>query len=464
VGRVPAGAWIFVALVAVTVGAWIALAYLLSGISGRTSAVEAQRVIRSLSSTTAKRGVFELTGVVATPDYFRVTDRGDELFAIDPAKNLATMVDSPEYFDAFNQGSKELGLDPQRYLSLLVTVNIHDGTLPEPESWLPLAVLTSGEARVSPVPGYRVAFRSEHHQTVAVQFPRRDAAGHELLRKEGTLSLAVAGLEPGAPPMSVDWRLPFAATSSIGAITATSTMGGMLAVFAGLLVIFSPCAIHMTAYFLPLVTGLGMKEVLDRSGDVRFRIHVISLGLAFVAGFVALYTVFGVAAGFAGQFFSDTAKLAPYVTPLRIFAGSVVIFMAFQTLGVFRLPFMLKLGIPGRPHEAGTRAGYFAAVVSGMTVSVGCLTCVGGSLLAALLIYAGASGSPATGGLTLFLFSSGMSIPFLLTAFAFQRVVPKFTGARRLLRYSTTAAAAVMLVVGLLILSGNDTIFERLVT
>lgn len=237
----------------------------------------------------------------------------------------------------------------------------------------------------------------------------------------------------------------------------------MLAIFAGLLVIFSPCAVHMTAYFLPLVTGLGMKEVLDRSGDVRFRLHVMSLGFAFVAGFVALYTLFGVGAGFAGQFFSDTARMAPYITPLRVFSGLVVIFMAFHTLGLFRLPFVLNLAIPGRPHEAGTRTDYFAAVISGMSISVGCLTCVGGSLLAALLIYAGASSSPLTGGLTLFLFSAGMSLPFLMAAFAFERIVPKFTAARTVLRFSTTAAAALMLVVGLLILSGNDSIFERLV-
>lgn len=37
------------------------------------------------------------------------------------------------------------------------------------------------------------------------------------------------------------------------------------------------------------------------------------------------------------------------------------------------------------------------------------------------------------------------------------------TAARRMLRYSTTAAAALMLVVGLLILCGNDSVFQRLV-
>ena len=103
-----------------------------------------------------------------------------------------------------------------------------------------------------------------------------------------------------------------------------------------------------------------------------------------------------------------------------------------------------------------------AAAIAGMSISLGCLVCVGGTLLAALLIYAGASGSPFVGGLTLFLFSLGMSIPFLLAALAFDKVLPRFNAARSVLRYSSAVAGTVMLVVGLLILSGNDSIFERL--
>ena len=68
--------------------------------------------------------------------------------------------------------------------------------------------------------------------------------------------------------------------------------------------------------------------------------------IAFVAGFVILYTVFGVLAGFAGQFFSDTAQMEPYLTPVRIVAGVVVIYLALQTLGVFRLPFVINLPLP----------------------------------------------------------------------------------------------------------------------
>jgi cytochrome c-type biogenesis protein len=207
-----------------------------------------------------------------------------------------------------------------------------------------------------------------------------------------------------------------------------------------------------------------MREILDRKGDVAFRAHVALSGLAFVAGFVVLYTAFGVAAGFAGHFFSNTAQMQPFLLPFRILTGVVIIYLAFQTLGVFRIPFVMSLQLPGRPHRGQTpRQGYIAAAIAGMSISMGCLVCVGGTLLASLLVYAGASGSPLVGGVTLLLFSIGMSIPFLMAAFAFDKVLPRFDRARSLIRYSAPVAGAVMMTVGLLILSGNDFIFERLV-
>ena len=55
-----------------------------------------------------------------------------------------------------------------------------------------------------------------------------------------------------------------------------------------------------------------------------------------------------------------------------------------------------------------------------------------------------------------------MSLPFLLVAMAFDKVLPRFMGMRRFVQYSTPVAGAVMLVLGLLIISGNDNLFESL--
>ena len=467
--RRPSGtSLVFLAAIALMLGAWFLLAFIYSGIGGGQNIVEARSVISAVTSTQASSGTLEVEGVLATPEYFSVTNRSDEFFSLAPDENLATLTTSPGAFDVFDESAEALAVDPDAMLPVLLSVNLHDGELPEPEFWASAVTMSVNGALLLPAEAYSVAFRSEHHQTVALQFPRHDGEGNLIAGDdEGTLRLTVPNVETGTGDLTISWSLPLAypGEASNGAFPGSvATLAGVLAVMAGLLVVFSPCVVHMTAIFLPLITGLGMREIKERKHDVRFRAHVALSGVAFVAGFVVLYTVFGVAAGFAGQFFSNTSQLEPYLLPIRLVTGSVVIFMALQTLGLFHLPFMMALRLPGSPHKADNpRHGYFAAAIAGMSVSFGCLVCVGGTVLASLLIYAGASSSPLVGGLTLFLFSLGMSIPFLLVAFAFDKMLPRIRSAWSLVRYSSSIAGAVMLVVGLLILSGNDSVFEQLV-
>ena len=225
VGRLSSTALVFTGLVSTTLIAWLILAYIFSGMGGGTSIVESQRVVSALSSSTAEQGDMEVRAVVATPEYFLVTDRGDELFALDPEENLAIMVDSPEYFDAFDRSSTDLGVDPERYIAVLLTVNVHEGELPGAETWLDGVALSSGDARVAALPAFSVAYRSEHHQTLALQFPKRDADGRELLRDEGELVLVAPDFAAGGDPLSVSWSLPLATTEGGGSIGAGATMG-----------------------------------------------------------------------------------------------------------------------------------------------------------------------------------------------------------------------------------------------
>ncbi len=467
--RVPPSVVIPVGVVGAMLGVWVLLALLYSGLGSGSSVNDARRVIAAVTSNRAQSGSLDVQGILATPDYFRVTDRADQYFKLAPEANLGSIARDPGAFDALDQSAESLSIDPARMLPVLLVVNVHEGSVPDPATWLPDVSLSADGVRVSPIASYRVAFQTEHHLTLALQFPRQDPHGRRIdTDRPGTLRLTMPDVVSGGGALGLDWPMPLADASGAidgGLAGSAATLAGILAVMAGLLVVFSPCAVHMTAYFLPIVTGLGLQEISDRRTDVRFRAHVALSGLAFVAGFVFLYTMFGVAAGFAGQFFSNTAQLEPYLLPFRIVTGAVVIYLAIQTLGFFRMPFVIALRLPGRPHRVESpRQGYVAAAIAGMSISLGCLVCVGGTLLASLLVYAGTSSSPLIGGLTLFLFSVGMSLPFLLAALAFDKVLPRFRAMRSMLQYSTAVAGAVMLVLGLLIISGNESVFERLVT
>lgn len=432
-------ALVFTAAVAAMLGVWLLMAVAYGGIGGRPSVGDFQEVLADVSSTYGQSGEIDTSAVIATPAYVRASGR--------PAASF--------------------GADPGRELVVVVSLDTHVDDLPDPGTWEGGAALDAGGQRFAPRAESQLLFRSEHHQTVALRFPP-DAAGDTSVAAgpPRTLTLTLPALEGGSRAATMRWDLPLpgdADTTTSDNRGAAASLAGVLAVMAGLLLVFSPCAIHLTAVFLPLVTGLSMEGVTARANDRRFRVRAASLGLAFVAGFVLLYTTFGVLAGAVGSFFSDTTALRPLLVPVRLVTGTVVVYLAVQRLGLFRMPFVISLRLPGRPETVRPGQGYAAAMLAGASVSVGCLVCVGGTLLASLLLYAGASGSPLVGGATLFLFSVGVSIPFVLTAFAFDRVLPRMRPSPRLVRYSGALMAAMLLVVGLLILSGSETIFERLV-
>jgi cytochrome c-type biogenesis protein len=418
------------ALVALFV-TWAGIAVVYSHAAPMVAAPSTRDVVTAATSTIAHSGAVDASAVFVTNDYFR----------------------------AFRLAPDSLGSDPARGQLVIVNVDTHEVNLPEPATWVNQATLQLPGQDAQASAWARVLLRSEHHQSVAIQFPVRSSSA-------GTALLRLPAMEDGAEALQVLWSLPlqFPTTSRSRPLgDPGASLGALLAVMAGLLVVFSPCAFHMTGVFVPTVTGLGIRNAIDRRTDRAFRRHVARLGLAFVSGFVLLYTAIGAIAGLAGHLISDTTRLAPWMVPMRVAAGTLIVILALQALGLFRLPFVVRLGLPGNPQRYVAEHGYLAAALAGINVSAGCMTCVGGTLLASLLVYAGASGSAVSGGLTLFLFAMGVSVPFLLIALAFDRVLPALRKHWRLLQYSSPVAAAVMLVVGLLVITGHDSLIEQLV-
>jgi cytochrome c biogenesis protein CcdA len=60
----------------------------------------------------------------------------------------------------------------------------------------------------------------------------------------------------------------------------------------------------------------------------------------------------------------------------------------------------------------------------GASFAIGCLSCFSATVLSALLMYAGSTGSPITGAILLFLFSSGVGLVFLLAAWLVGEATP----------------------------------------
>jgi cytochrome c-type biogenesis protein len=88
----------------------------------------------------------------------------------------------------------------------------------------------------------------------------------------------------------------------------------------------------------------------------------------------------------------------------------------------------------------------------GSTFAVGCLSCFSATVLTALLLYAGATGSPLAGGLVMLMFSAGVGVMFLLAAILVARAAPLATWMAKAQPVIGAVSAVIMVGLGVLMI------------
>ena len=179
--------------------------------------------------------------------------------------------------------------------------------------------------------------------------------------------------------------------SLLGALHATLTGGGVVALPAalagGVVAGLNPCCLPM--YPAAAATCCAVRDERARS---------LPAALAFVAGLAAATALLGVAAAAAGRTLTALGGWAAYlVAVLPLAAGAYL-------LGWLPLP---KLRQPTVRARAGT------AFLAGLLLSLVIAPC-GTPLLASILSYAAYRGSLPYGGVLLFVYGIGLSVPVLL--------------------------------------------------
>jgi cytochrome c-type biogenesis protein len=216
---------------------------------------------------------------------------------------------------------------------------------------------------------------------------------------------------------------------------------GILAAFgAGVVSFISPCVLPLVPGYLSAVTGVSVAELEE--ADWR---RVLVPSLVFVASFSAVFIVLGLTATGLGQTLQDHRDL------LEKIAGAMII--AMGVLFVSSL-FISRLNREWHVESLMARAGRGGPLVAGMAFAIAWTPCIGPTL-GAILSAAALSSSAAHGALLLACYSAGLGIPFLLTALAFSRMATAFTVIKRHYSAIMAVAGAVLIVMGILILTGD---------
>jgi cytochrome c-type biogenesis protein len=226
----------------------------------------------------------------------------------------------------------------------------------------------------------------------------------------------------------------------------------LLAAFAaGCLSFVSPCVLPLIPGYISFVSGVSLDEMRADTTPATSRLQVFMTSLAFVIGFSLVFVALGASATAVGKFLFARLPLFSKI------AGAVLIVFGLHTMGVFRLAF---LDTEKRVHSQRKPAGPLGAVLVGVAFAFGWTPCIG-PILGGILAIAGSKNSVTEGVTLLAVYSLGLGIPFLLTSLAINQF---FGAAKRVRRYYHAielASGALLIVIGVLIISGQLTIITR---
>jgi len=217
-----------------------------------------------------------------------------------------------------------------------------------------------------------------------------------------------------------------------------------VAAIAGLVSFLSPCVVPLVPGYIAYVTGLSGADLDD--AQKRRRGRVLAGSFLFVLGFSAVFVSLGALFGGVG------ANLKAHVDVLD------------QVLGVFVIVFGLAfMGlIPGLQREFRFHrlpaAGVAGAPVLGVLFGVGWTPCIGPTLGAVQSL--ALDGSSATRGAVLTLaYCLGLGIPFMIVALLFRHALGALAVVKRHYALVTRLGGALLVVVGVLLVTGLWTDF-----
>ncbi len=221
---------------------------------------------------------------------------------------------------------------------------------------------------------------------------------------------------------------------------------GFTAAFAaGLLSFLSPCVLPLVPSYLSFVTGLGMEEL--ESGDAELRRTTLIHSLLFVAGFSSIFLALGASASFLGQI------LREYQLWIARIGGVIVLFFGLHLLGLTPIRWLQR---ERRMHLERKPVGYIGSFVVGVTFGAGWTPCIG-PILGGILTFAATRQTLGEGVQLLAFYSAGLAVPFILSAVGFTWFLATFKRLRRHIVWVERASGALLVLVGLLLLSGQFT-------
>lgn len=213
----------------------------------------------------------------------------------------------------------------------------------------------------------------------------------------------------------------------------------------GVITFVSPCLLPMLPIYVAYFAGTSAAEASE-GFDERKRVRqTMTNAVGFVLGFTIVFVALG---AFAGTF---GAALARYSTALNVICGIIVIVFGLCFMGTLKIPALQRTI---RPNFEVLPRTFPSAFLFGIVFSIGWTPCVGAYLGSALLL-ASTQASTLHGVGLLLVYSLGLGLPFLVSAFAIDQIAGAFGFIKRHYDTINIVCGALLVIVGILMATGQ---------
>ncbi len=224
---------------------------------------------------------------------------------------------------------------------------------------------------------------------------------------------------------------------------------------AGVLSFLSPCVLPLVPAYLTYMGGASFEQLQEDGAGAVWRRAVVT-SIFFVLGFSIVFVALGATATAFGQAFRGALVYEIGFGGFRFavlpaLAGLVIIVMGLHFLGLFRIGLLDVQVRAGGPASASGPIGGF---LLGLAFAIGWTPCIG-PVLAAVLSVAASQETAGHGALMLAVYSAGLGVPFILAGVAIGPFLSFFQGFKKHLGTVEKVMGAILVVVGLMFLSGQ---------
>ena len=222
-----------------------------------------------------------------------------------------------------------------------------------------------------------------------------------------------------------------------------------MAFAAGLISFLSPCVLPLVPGYISFISGVTFKEIKGRNHipsvlNREKRIVLIN-SLFFVAGFSLVFILLGASATWLGAFLSSKISLMSKI------GGLIIIFFGIYKIGLIRPQLFFR---EARFNIKDRKFSYAGAMIIGAAFAFGWTPCIS-PILGVILTYAGMLENVNQGVALLFVYSLGLGVPFVLTAFGINHFWRFFKRIKKHLGLLEVISGVIMVILGVMIFSNK---------